>query len=68
MKNLIQVGEVARMLRVHRNTLVRWEQDGQVAPLRGPGGTRYYRAEDVERLRKWREPKPANPHGGEQTR
>ena len=55
--DLIRMGEATRVLDVHRNTLVRWETEGRVTPLRGPGRVRFYRPEDIERLRKSREPK-----------
>jgi len=64
MENLIRVGDALKQLGVHRNTIVRWEQQGRVTPLRGPGGVRYYRKRDIERLARERQPKldgPARP-------
>jgi excisionase family DNA binding protein len=56
---LLSIGEAARILRVHTDTLKRWEHSGKVRPRRDHRGTRFYSSEDVERLRLWREPKPA---------
>ena len=46
------------MVSVDRTTLYRWERRGLVKPLRDYRGWRFYRPEDIERLRRWREPKP----------
>jgi len=63
MESLIRIGEASRLLGVHPVTLKRWEAVGLVQPLRGPGGARYFRFADIERLRAWREPKPDNGRG-----
>ena len=57
MDGLVQVAEAARQVGVDRSTLYRWERRGRVTPLRDYRGWRFYCAEDIERLRKWREPK-----------
>ena len=62
---LIRVGQATRKLGVHRSTIVRWERDGRISPLRGPGGVRFYRSEDIERLREWMKPKASQ--GGKET-
>ena len=54
---LVQIAEAARQVGVDRSTLYRWERRGMVTPLRDYRGWRFYCAEDIERLRKWREPK-----------
>ncbi len=56
MAALVTVGEAAARLGVDPTTLRRWERRGLVRPLRDYRGWRFYRPEDVERLRKWREP------------
>lgn len=49
-KELLRVGEVARMLGCHRSTVLRWTAEGAIAPLfRHPGKGRRYRRADVER-------------------
>jgi hypothetical protein len=60
---LLSIGEAARILRVHTDTLKRWEDAGKVRPRRDHRGTRFYTARDIERLRRWREPR-AVPSGG----
>ena len=59
MAGLVTVGDAARVLGVDRSTLYRWEHRGIVRPLRDYRGWRFYRREDVDRLRRWREPKAA---------
>ncbi|MCL5063468.1 MAG: MerR family DNA-binding transcriptional regulator, partial [Firmicutes bacterium] len=45
---LVNIGEAAKALGVHPETLRRWEKEGKIpAPLRTPGGTRRY---DVDQL------------------
>ncbi len=66
MDRLVRVGDATRALRVHRSSLVRWEREGRVTPLRGPGRVRFYRVEDIERLRQWRQPRPDNGQGSGQ--
>ena len=58
MEKLSSVQETSRELKVDRTTLYRWERRGLVKPLRDYRGWRFYRPEDIERLRRWREPKP----------
>jgi DNA-binding transcriptional MerR regulator len=48
----IQIGEVSRAVGVTPQTLRLWESKGLVKPLRSKGGTRYYREEDLESLRR----------------
>lgn len=46
----IPIGEAARIAGVSISTLRRWEQLGQITPLRTPGGQRRYRLEDIQAL------------------
>jgi len=58
----VRIGELARRLRVHPQTLLRWEREGRITSLRGPGpgkGVRYYSREEVERIVRWRTPRQA---------
>ena len=50
----LQIGEVSRAIGVTPQTLRAWEREELVQPERSAGGTRYYRGEDFERLRKIR--------------
>lgn len=63
MPEMVSIGEAARRLKVHSDTLKRWEFAGRVRPRRDHRGTRFYRVTDIERLRRWREPKPAGTSG-----
>jgi len=63
MAQLLTVGEVAEELEVDPTTLRRWERRGIVRPLRDYRGWRFYRAEDLQRLRRWREPKTVGKPG-----
>lgn len=48
---LLQVREAADELRVHQNTLRRWEEAGYIRAVKLPSGVRRFRSEDVDRLR-----------------
>ena len=50
MKNLISIGEVARILKVDRFTLYAWEKKGIVSPLRDYRGFRFYTQEQLNEL------------------
>lgn len=41
-KQHFKIGEAARILGVHRDTLRRWEKSGKIIPIRTPGKTRLY--------------------------
>lgn len=47
---LIKIGEAAKILGVSQKTLRRWEKKGKILSVRTPGGTRYYKREDIEKL------------------
>lgn len=47
---LLTTGEVAKLLSVHRATVRRWVDDGQLAAITLPSGTLRFRREDVEAL------------------
>jgi DNA-binding transcriptional MerR regulator/mannose-6-phosphate isomerase-like protein (cupin superfamily) len=52
---LIAIGEAARIVGVSPQTLRLWGNEGLVRPVRSKGGTRYYRDEDVQRLKRIKE-------------
>jgi len=52
---LVGIGEAARIVGVSPQTLRLWGNEGLVNPVRSEGGTRYYRGEDVRRLRRIKE-------------
>jgi len=64
MNEFLRIGEALRKLRVHRNTLLRWEQQGLVKAFRGPGRVRFYRKLDIERLARERRPSLDGPDHG----
>jgi len=51
---LVAIGEAARIVGVSSQTLRLWGSEGLVHPVRSKGGTRYYREQDVQRLRRIR--------------
>jgi excisionase family DNA binding protein len=49
MDEMLTVGEVARLLHVHPNTLRRWSNKGRIKSYRiNPRGDRRYRLRDIE--------------------
>ncbi len=49
MDDMLTVGEVARLLHVHPNTLRRWSNRGRIRSYRiNPRGDRRYRLRDIE--------------------
>jgi type I restriction enzyme M protein len=50
-KDLLTIGEVSDLFRIHRDTLRNWEKAGKLTPLRiGPRQDRKYRREDIQIL------------------
>ena len=45
---LLTAGEVADLLRVHRQTISRWAADGTLQPANTPGRTLRFLREDIE--------------------
>lgn len=64
MKQYLRISEALRKLGVHRNTLLRWEQQGRITAYRGPGRVRFYRKLDIERLVRERLPRLNGGAGG----
>jgi len=49
--NLLTIGEVAKLFKIHRDTLRNWEKAGKLIPLRvGSRKDRKYRREDIQTL------------------
>lgn len=49
--HLLSIGTVKKMLQVSRKTLLRWEKDGKIHPIRlVTGSPRKYRKEDIAKL------------------
>lgn len=42
--------ELARAAKKGKTTIRRWEKEGKIKPIIGPGGVRLFRVEDVKRL------------------
>ncbi len=50
-KRLVKIGEAAKMLGTTPETLIKWEQTGEVLPARKTkGGTRYYEVAELLKL------------------
>ena len=48
---MLRIGEASRLLNVHKNTLIRWGDQGVVKAYRiGPRGDRRFEQEDIENL------------------
>lgn len=47
---LVSIGQAARMLGVHSDTLRRWESEGKIQALRTRGGHRRYRVSDIQAI------------------
>ena len=47
---LLTAQEIKRIYGLHRNTLLNWEKQGLLEPVKTPGGRRRYRREDIEHL------------------
>lgn len=49
--NLLTIGEVSKLFKIHQDTLRNWEKTGILIPLRiGPRQDRRYRQEDIEKI------------------
>ncbi len=47
--DLLTIGEVSKLFKIHQDTLRNWEKSGELVPLRvGPRKDRKYRKEDIE--------------------
>lgn len=49
-RNLLSIGDASEYLGVSIDTLRRWEKKGRIAPLRSPGGHRYFSEQDLDNL------------------
>lgn len=49
-KNFLTIGESSKYLGVSIDTLRRWEKRGKINAYRSPGGHRYFRKEDLEKI------------------
>lgn len=49
-QNLLSIGDASEYLGVSIDTLRRWEKKGRIAPLRSPGGHRYFSKQDLDNL------------------
>ena len=48
--NLVKIGEAARILGLHTDTLRRWEKSAKITSIRTPGGTRLYSLNELKNL------------------
>lgn len=50
-EELLTIGEVSKLFKIHRDTLRNWEKAGKITPLRvGPRQDRKYRRQDIQTL------------------
>jgi len=47
---LFSAQQIKRIYGIHRNTLLLWEKQGLIKPIRTPGGRRRYLRDEIERL------------------
>lgn len=47
-ENWLSIGEAAKLLRVSKDTLRRWEKKGIIKPHRSPTNRRYYKRETLD--------------------
>jgi len=60
MTGYLRIGDLARRLKCHPQTLLRWERERRITSLRGLGpgaAARYFSRAEVNRLLAWRTPK-----------
>ncbi|SDF20912.1 MerR family regulatory protein [Thermoanaerobacter thermohydrosulfuricus] len=55
---LLSMQKVKEIYSISRRTLINWEKEGLITPLRTPKGRRRYRKEDIEKLLGMIEEKP----------
>ncbi|MGI1690735.1 IS607 family transposase [Thermoanaerobacter uzonensis] len=55
---LLSIQNVREIYSISRRTLINWEKEGLITPLRTPKGMRRYRKEDIEKLLGMIEEKP----------
>lgn len=56
----VGIGEAARMLGVHQNTLRKWADDGIIPHMRLPSGYRRFAVVDLERFREQMQTPPGD--------
>src|SRR3990167_3702945 len=49
--SLLKIGEAAKILGVSIDSLRRWEKAGKISTVKTAGGTRFYPAEELNRIR-----------------
>lgn len=49
-KHYLRVGEVAKLLGVHPDTVRRWDKHKWLEPVRTPGGTRLYEFNMIRKI------------------
>src|SRR3989344_8773885 len=49
-KNLLTIGEAANYLGISIDTIRRWDKKGKLSPLRSPGGHRYFKTSDLDKV------------------
>ena len=47
---LLSAQQIKELFGIHRNTLLKWEKEGLLQPVKTPGGRRRYRRSDIEGL------------------
>ncbi len=47
---LLNIQKVKETYNISRSTLINWEKEGLISPIRTPKGRRRYKKEDIEKL------------------
>ncbi len=47
---MLSAQQIKELFGIHRNTLLKWEKEGLLQPVRTLGGRRRYRKKDIEKL------------------
>jgi len=55
---LLRMQKVKEMYSISRRTLINWEKEGLITPVKTPKGIRRYKKEDIEKLLGMLEEKP----------
>ena len=58
-EKLVSCGKAAKILGVHPNTLILWEQEGRLSAIKTPGGHRRFKISELEKIKGYLTPSQA---------